>query len=83
MSNLEKLLFSKATRQILLEISKAHSSSRQISLRAKIVLVAGENLDNQQIAKKLQVSRKCVGKWRQEWIHSSEASVAIEATCPI
>ena len=32
-----------------------------------------------QIAKKLNVSRKCVGKWRLRWHCSSEALIAIEA----
>ncbi len=78
-ASLRKLLFSKAVQQILTDLVNANTTSKQIALRASIILAAAENLDNQQIAGKLGVGRKSVGKWRQRWQCSIEALIAIEA----
>jgi transposase len=78
-ANLRKLLFSKAIHQILIDFVQANTSSKQIALRASIILATQGNLNNLQIAKQLNVGRKCVGKWRERWHCSSEALIAIEA----
>lgn len=79
MAHLRKLLFSEAIRQILLDFAKANTTSRRIAVRSNIILAAQENLNNMEVAEKLNVSRKCVGKWRQRWYRSSEGLAAIEA----
>jgi hypothetical protein len=78
-ANLRKLLFSKAIHQILIDFVQANTSSKQLALRASIILETQGNLNNLQIAKKLNIGRKCVGKWRERWHCSSEALIAIEA----
>jgi transposase len=77
-ANLRKLFFSKAIRLILIGLVQANTTAKQLALRASIILASAENLDNQQIAQKLEVSRKCVGKWRRRWYDSREALVTIE-----
>jgi len=78
-ANLRQLLFTDAIREILHDFAKACTSSRQIAVRANIILAAAEDLNNLKVAEKLNISRKCVGKWRQRWHRSSEALIAIEA----
>lgn len=78
-ASLRKSLFSVTIRQILLDFAKANTTSKQIAVRSNIILAAEENLNNMQVAQKVKVSRKCVGKWRQRWHRSNEALVAIEA----
>jgi transposase len=78
-ANLRKLLFSNAIQQILIDFVQASTSSKQIALRASIILATQGNLNNLQIAQKLNVGRKCVGKWRERWHCSSEALIAIDA----
>lgn len=77
-ADLRKLLLSRAIEGILTDFVRANTSSKQLALRACIILASIENLNNLQIAQKLKVSRKCVGKWRQRWQDSREALVAIE-----
>lgn len=64
--------------QILTYLSRANAVSRQIVLRANIILLGFDKLDNSQIAEKLAVGRHCVGKWRCRWQCSFDASLAIE-----
>jgi transposase len=78
-ADLRKSLFSVTVRQILLDFAKASTTSKQIAVRSNIILAAEENLNNMQVAEKVKVSRKCVGKWRQRWHSSNVALVAIEA----
>jgi hypothetical protein len=78
-ANLRNLLFSETIRHILLDLVKASTTSKQIALRASIILAAQRDLSNLQIAVELNVSRKCIGKWRYRWHCSGEALVAIEA----
>lgn len=73
------MLFSNSVKQILLDFAKACTASKQIAVRSRIILAAQESPNNTEIAGRLDVSRKCVGKWRQRWHKSSEALIAIEA----
>ena len=61
----------------------ASTTSKQITRRASINLAAADNLHNQltnqQIAKKVGVSRKCVSTWKLRWAWSNQALDAIEA----
>lgn len=68
--------------QILTDLSRANTVSRQIVLRARIVLLAFDKLNNLQIAKYLGVGRHCVGKWRRRWQSSFDALLAIEFNGP-
>lgn len=52
--------------------------SRQIVLRANIILLAFDKLNNSQIAEVLAIGRHCVGKWRRRWQSSFDGLLAIE-----
>lgn len=78
MAKLRKSLFSEKSQQILIDLSRAKTASRQTVLRANIMLLAFAKLNNSQIAKQLNVERHCVGKWRRRWQSSVDALLAIE-----
>jgi len=55
-------------RHALEKLEKAHSTGQQIALRARIVLAAGDGLNNAQIARKLSISIDTVRQWRSRWL---------------
>jgi len=46
---------------------RAHSGSFRDRQRAKIILLASQSLENQEIAGKVKLSRMAVGKWRERF----------------
>jgi transposase len=55
-------------RQALEKLQKAHSTAQQIALRARIVLAAGDGLNNAQIARQLDISTDTARQWRRRWL---------------
>ena len=54
---------------------RRHSSAQQIALRARIVLLAAEGLNNSQIARQLGVAVDTVRYWRSRWLGLAAASL--------
>ncbi|MCX6031762.1 MAG: helix-turn-helix domain-containing protein [Chloroflexi bacterium] len=50
------------------QLVNAHSTAQQIALRARIILTAKQGLNNEQVARKLQVGVDMVQQWRQRWL---------------
>lgn len=50
------------------KLEKAHNTEQQIALRARIVLAAGEGLNNAQIARQLAISIDTARQWRGRWL---------------
>src|SRR3954454_12099355 len=46
---------------------RAHSTPQQLALRARVVLVAADGLNNAQIARQEAVSLDLVRLWRERW----------------
>lgn len=63
------LLLSDEQRVQLVTLSHSRSVPHGLVERAKIVLLAGEGLSNTEIAKRLRLSKPCVGKWRERYLH--------------
>ena len=59
-------------------IRKANSKQIHVT-RAKIILLADDGLNNQQIADRLEGHRETVRKWRDRWAAEVENLVAVEA----
>jgi len=59
---------SEAERQGLEKLVKAHSTSQQIALRARIILIASQGLNNEQVGRALHVGVDMVRHWRQRWL---------------
>jgi transcriptional regulator with XRE-family HTH domain len=47
--------------------ARAHSCAHRDRQRARVILLAGEGLENRQIAAQLGLSRMAVGKWRERF----------------
>jgi len=68
-------------RHALERLAKAHSTEQQIALRARMILAAGDGLNNAQLARNLHVSIDTARQWRGRWLSLqplplSELSVA-------
>ena len=50
------------------QLIRRHNVRQQIAKRARIVLAAGEDKSNSQIARELLLSRDMVLQWRQRWV---------------
>jgi len=53
-----------------------------ISVRARIILLANQKLQNMGIAELIGVERRSVGRWRRRWQESFDAILAIELNEP-
>lgn len=54
---------------------RAHGTPQQIALRARIVLAAGDGLNNARIAQQLGVDTDTVRLWRMRWLGLRAASL--------
>ena len=68
-------------RHALEKLAKVHSTEQQIALRARMILAAGDGLNNAQLARNLHVSIDTARQWRGRWLSLqplplSELSVA-------
>ena len=55
---------------------------KSILIRARIVLLAHQKLQNIQIEEIVGVERHCVGRWRKRWQDSADALLAVEINEP-
>ena len=55
---------------------------KSIILRVRIILLAYQKLQNNQIAEIVDVGRHCIGRWRRRWQDSFDALLAIEMNEP-
>lgn len=61
----------------LQELINRHSTPQQIALRAKIIILAGEGYNNQEIVRELNISRKMVRLWRERWLSSQGKDICV------
>jgi len=61
------------------QLVRRPTSTQQHVQRARMMLLAGEGVGNQQIADQLQVDRKTVYHWRTRWLRDHERLLAVEA----
>ena len=54
-------------------------TAARLVLRAKIILLAGDGIENQQIAERLDTSRQTVGLWRQRYVEKGRAGIEKDA----
>lgn len=71
------LQVSEEERVALEQLVKRHKTPQQIAKRARIVLLAGEGLNNREIVRRLGGSRDMVRLWRQRWIETAGQGLAV------
>jgi len=64
----EKIILSVAERSELEGLIRVHSTSQQLALRVRIILLAADGLSVTETAVRLGIWRKTVSKWRQCWL---------------
>lgn len=62
-----KIALSKEQKETLRAIVTRHTSEQREVVRAKIILLADQEKENQQIAKKVGLTQEIVGKWRKRF----------------
>jgi transposase len=67
-------------KQALTKLSNSRRSSLRLVERAKIVLLAGEGLENQQIGKELGITREKPSRWRMRY--AEKGLLGIEKDAP-
>src|SRR5258708_33968638 len=63
-----KVVLSERERAELERLVRAFTTGQQLALRARIVLAAGDGLNNLQIARELGVDDETPGHWRRRWL---------------
>ena len=69
-------------RATLRKWARGRSTPARLVLRAKIVLLSAEGVENQQIAEQLQTSNPTVGLWRRRFAESGLSGIEKDATRP-
>lgn len=67
------LILSEAEQAELQQLVSRHSTPQQIALRARIILQAAQGLNHREIARNLDVSRKCARLWRERWLEGADS----------
>ncbi len=65
----------KTEREELEALVRAHKTSQQIALRARIILLLATGLDAHEVARRLETTRPTVRLWRRHWFERIEAPV--------
>jgi len=63
-----RVIFSEKEQKALERIIRRHQSEQQVALRARIVLAAGQEHSNAQIARELEINVDTVRLWRDRWV---------------
>jgi putative transposase len=59
---------SEAERQALEQFVRRHGTPQQLAWRARIVLLAADGLNNEQITRRLGIGLEMVRRWRMRWL---------------
>ena len=65
-------------RQELAKILARHSTSQQVALRTKIILLASQGKNHRTIARELNISRKMARLWRERWLGLKNKDIPVK-----
>ncbi len=66
-------------RDYLGKCAKGRRTQARLVMRAKIILLAADGMENQQIAERLDTSRQTVGLWRQRYEEKGREGIEKDA----
>ena len=52
----------------LVEWTRRHKTSQALALRSRIILACAQGIANDEVARRLRVNHKTVGKWRNRFV---------------
>lgn len=67
---------SKEDSQALTAFSRAYSTPQQLAVRARVVLACADGLNNEHVARKLDISINTARKWRARWLRFAAVPLA-------
>jgi putative transposase len=70
-----QVLLTETEREELRVLIRAHKTSQQIALRARIILLLADGLNAPEVARRLETSRTTVRLWRRHWLARLAAPV--------
>jgi putative transposase len=70
-----EVVLNEQERAELERVARAYTTGQQLALRARMVLLAGDGLNNTQIARELGVDDDTPGQWRRRWLHFREVAL--------
>src|SRR3954470_23733599 len=70
-----RVVLGERERAALERLVRAFRTGQQVALRARIVLAAGDGLNNLQIARELGVDEETQGHWRRRWLQFQDMSL--------
>lgn len=73
---------SERQRALLERCTRRHSAPHHLVLRAQLILLAADGLNNSQIATRLGLNRTQVRLWRARWLAAAASLAALEAADP-
>jgi len=73
-----RIVLTEKQQDILFRMTLSTTVSQRLLQRARIVMLAFERRQNEDIADIVQLNRKQVGLWRRRWKESFDALVSIE-----
>ena len=71
-----KVELSLSEKEALEAVTRRHSSGQQLVVRARIILLADEGKNNEQIARELKISVNTARLWRWRWLGLQEIALA-------
>ena len=75
-----KITITERQQEILRRLGNSVTAPSRLRQRAKIILLAFEGTDNQDIARDIGLQRHQVGRWRLRWAAAFNRLVLIECT---
>jgi putative transposase len=71
-----KVELSLSEKEALEAVTRRHSSGQQLVVRARIILLAHEGKNNEQIARELKITVDTARLWRRRWLGFPEIALA-------
>src|SRR3954471_23232287 len=73
-----KVVISERQQSVLQQLSTARTVAQYLVVRATVILLAFEGLENQEIAARVGLGRQQVGLWRRRWQDAFANLIRIE-----
>jgi len=67
-----KIILTNEEREHLISLARKYTAPYRDVIRAQVILMAAEGMENKEIGKKLNLPRKTVSKWRKRFFYKRE-----------
>lgn len=67
-----KIILTNEEREHLISLARKYTAPYRDVIRAQVILMAAEGMENKEIGEKLNLPRKTVSKWRKRFFYERE-----------